>query len=124
MGEVINDEDTRMAAVCRQAMPPVGDVPDFDTVMTGAERRYRRRRRQRTGYGAAAVLGALAVTTLLFVDRDERPPSADFVEIAELMNSTQWTAPSDVLLPRRDIDFYGELPTIPASTEAAQGALL
>lgn len=75
-------------------------------------------------YGAAAAIGALVVATFLVVDRDAPVPRGDYVEIAELMNSTQWTAPSDVLLPQHRIDIYGELPAIPASTKPTQGALL
>lgn len=120
----MNDNDVRMAEECRRAMPPVGDVPDFDTVFAGAECRYRRRRQQHLGYGAAAAIAALLVSTLVLVDRDQPRPGGDYVEMAELMNSTQWTAPSDVLLPQHEIDFYRELPAMPASTEPAQGALL
>lgn len=120
----MNDDDVRMAEECRRAMPPDGDMPDFDAVFAGAERRYRRRRQLRMRYGAAAAIGALLVSTFLLVDRDQPLPRGDYIEIAELMNSTQWTAPSDVLLPRHEIDLYRELPVIPASTEPADGALL
>lgn len=123
MSEAMNDDDERLADECRRAMPPVGDVPEFDAVFAGAERRYRRRQ-QRVRYGAAAAVAALAVSALLLVDRDDQQLRGDFVEVAELMNTIQWTAPSDVLLPQRDIDLYRELPVIPASTEPAQGALL
>lgn len=124
MGETMNDDEVRIADKCREALPPAGDVPPFDTVFAGAERRYRQARRQRVRYGAAAAIGVLAVATFLAVDRDTAMPRGDYVEIAELMNTTQWTAPSDVLLPRHEIDIYGELPAIPASTKPAQGALL
>lgn len=124
MNEAMHDNDQRMAQKCRHAMPPVGDVPDFDAVFAGAERRCRRRRQRRMRYGVAAAAGALVLTTFLLVDRDAQPPRGDYVEVADLMNSTQWTAPSDVLLPRHEIDLYKELPAIPASTKPAQGALL
>ena len=124
MNEAMTDDDVQLAAECRRAMPAAGDVPEFDAAFAGAERRYRRQRQRRVRYGAAAAVAALAVTAFLFVDREGQLPQGDYIEIAELMNSTQWTAPSDVLLPRHEIDIYRELPAIPASTEPAQGALL
>ena len=124
MSEAMNDDEIRMAAECRRALPAAGDVPGFDAVFAAAERRYRRRRQRQVRYGAVAAIAALAVTAFVFVDRDAPPPLGDYIEIAELMNSTQWTAPSDVLLPRHEIDIYRELPAIPASTEAVQGAVL
>lgn len=120
----MKENDVRMAEECRRAMPQAGDVPDFDAVFAGAERRYRRARQQRMRYGAAAAIAALLVSTLMLVDRDEPQPGGDYIKIADLMNSTQWTAPSDVLLPRHEIDLYRELPAMPASTEPAHGALL
>ena len=124
MSEAMTEDEATIADSCRDAMPAAGDVPAFDAVFAAAERRYRRQRRQRTRYGAAAALGLLVVSMFFAIDRDAPEPRGDYIEIAELMNSTQWTAPSDVLLPKREFDLYGELPAIPASTNPAQGALL
>ena len=47
-----------------------------------------------------------------------------YIEVADLLESTYWSAPSDVLLPDRQFDIYQELPVIFESTEPAGGALL
>lgn len=124
MSEMINDDDVRLAKRCRNTMPTAGAAPPFDAMLASAERRYRQVRRRRLRHGSAAAIAALAVAVFLAVDRDDPVPAGDYVEIAELMSSTRWIAPSDVLLPRHEIDLYGELPAIPASTKPAQGALL
>lgn len=124
MSEPMNNDEARIAGKVRDAMPQSGDAPDFDAVFAAAERRHRRRRGQRIRYGAAAAVGALVVATFLVVDQDKPAQDGNYIEIAEIMNSTQWSAPSDVLLPRREIDIYSDLPEIPVSTESAQGALL
>lgn len=124
MSEPMNEDEARMSSRVRTAMPQPDDVPQFDAVFAAAERRYRRRRGQRIRYGAAAAIGALVVTAFFVVDQEPPVQHGDYIEIAEIMNSTQWTAPSDVLLPRREFDVYTDLPDIPLSTDPAQGALL
>jgi hypothetical protein len=52
------------------------------------------------------------------------PPGPSYVEVADLMDSTYWSAPSDVLLPDREFDIYQDLPVLFESTEPAEGALL
>ena len=73
------------------------------------------------GFAAAAVVVAMLVITV------GNPPPVDetaYIEIAELLETTYWSAPSDVLLPEREFDIYQELPVLFESTEPAEGALL
>lgn len=106
----------------RHALDVSGPVPPFDAAFDAAERRLAAPRRSRwiAASAAAAVVVALAVAP--FVDR--APAGPEYVQIAELMDTTGWSAPSDVLLPQREIDLYRELPDIPKSTKPAEGALL
>ena len=52
------------------------------------------------------------------------PVDESYVEVADLMDSTYWTAPSDVLLPDRQFDIYQDMPELFESTEPAGGTLL
>lgn len=112
-----HDDDSLQRHV-RRAWPDPGRVPTFASVWAGAERR-RVSSRRRNALAAAAVL-AIAV---LFLG-DGGPEPGGYIEVAELMESTYWVAPSDVLLPDREFDIYEELPVLFESTEPAEGALL
>ena len=48
----------------------------------------------------------------------------EYIELAELMGSTSWAAPSDVLMPEYEIDIYQDLPALMESTKPVEGALL
>ena len=106
-----------------QSWPAIdaGRAPSFDAAWQAAERRYARSRRRNRGLaGAAAVVAAVLIGLLL-----QAPPDAgDYIEIDELMSSTSWSAPSDVLLPEHEFDIYQELPSLLESTESAGGSLL
>jgi hypothetical protein len=41
-----------------------------------------------------------------------------------LMNSTTWTAPSDVLMPDHQFDIYRDIPVLDQSTISEEGTLL
>ena len=70
---------------------------------------------------SVAAVAAVAVGLLL---RTPPAPDTSFVEMDELMSSTSWVAPSDVLLPEHQFDIYQELPSLLESTESAGGSLL
>ncbi len=89
------------------------DPPVFDEVWRRAESGFTTARRQ---YAQLAAVGlALGVVAAVFGVRStvEQP---QYIEMAELMNSTYWTAPSDVLLPQREFDIYQDLPELFEST--------
>ena len=52
------------------------------------------------------------------------PTVLPLIEMGELLGSTSWQAPSDVLLPQHEFDLYQDMPALIESTEAATGALL
>ena len=97
-------------------------TPPFDLTWQAAGRRLAsRRRQQRLLASAAAVVAAVAVGLVL---RTPPAPDASYVEMDELLSSTSWVAPSDVLLPEHQFDIYQELPSLLESTETAGGSLL
>jgi len=71
---------------------------------------------------AAAVLVAAAVISVSM--QVPSPAVPVYIEVAELLDSTNWVAPSDVLLPDRQFDIYQEIPVLHQPTEPARGALL
>ena len=98
------------------------DAPPFDTTWRSAEHLYvRRRRRQRVVAGVAASVIAIAV---IFLARAPEPVDEPLIEMGELLGTTLWQAPSDVLLPEHQFDLYEELPTLIDSSDPAEGALL
>jgi hypothetical protein len=68
-------------------------------------------RRRYAGFAAAAVI--VAVIALGIRTPVEEPT---YIEMAELLDSTYWSAPSDVLMPEKEFDIYQELPTLFEST--------
>ena len=98
------------------------EAPPFDAIWSRAERRYQagRRRYAWVAAAAAAVAALIVVTNGL----TPAPQQSTYIEMAELLDSTSWSAPSDVLLPEYQFDIYEELPTLTLSTKTAEGALL
>lgn len=106
----------------RNAFAEREDAPPFDVAWRSAEDRYsRRRRRLRMATAAAA---AVAVIAVLIHVRTPEPVDQPLIEMGELLGSTLWQAPSDVLLPEHRIDLYEELPTLIDSSDQGEGALL
>jgi len=107
-----------------RAWPAVdaGQLPSFEDTWRAAERRHAAGRRQKRLLAtAAALVAAVAVGVNL-----QAPPVNDvtYIEVAEILGSTSWSAPSDVLLPEHEFDIYQELPTLIESTQPAGGSLL
>ena len=101
-----------------------GGGAGFDAIWRAAEAQYHAEtRRYRRLSAAAASIAVFAIAISLFPG-DEKPLLADFDIAARLMESTQWTAPSDVLLPNYAVDLYDELPVLMESTELYEGTLL
>ena len=104
----------------REAWPEPSRAPDFDATWAAARRR---RAGRRFGYGIGAAAAAI-VAAVIVLQSGTAPPGPDYIEVADLMDSTYWSAPSDVLLPDREFDIYQDLPVLFESTEPAEGALL
>ena len=96
----------------REAWPETRQVPAFAVAWAAAERR---RKGKRYGYGLGAAAAAL-VAAVMVLQVGTAPPAQSYVEVADLMDSTYWAAPSDVLLPDREFDIYQDLPELFEST--------
>lgn len=112
--------DLRHAVRRAQRAAEAGRVPDFATVWAAAEVQADRRRRPwaLAGVAAAAVVAGI----VWFAEPDQ--PAWQYIDPADLANSTSWVAPSDVLLPERQFDIFREIPVLIESTETIEGALL
>jgi len=118
----MNESDKELQQAVRQAMPSGGVAPEFDHTWQAAQRRTDTNRR----YLHMAAAAAVAVISLVIVADLVRPPqeTLEYIEVADLLNSTSWSAPSDSLLPQSRFDIYQDMPTLLESTDAYGGALL
>lgn len=96
-------------------------APPFDAMFAVAERRVRARPRKRL-LAAGGIAAAIAAVAVLLAPAPQ--PGAHYVDMEEFLATTKWRAPSDVLLPRREINLYEDLPVMIESTRPAEGALL
>ena len=115
-------DDRKMAQTIADAAPPDPASPPFDAVWARAIQQHMRSRRLYTGFASAAVLVAVFVVALDI----GRQPSDDthYIQAADFLDSTSWSAPSDALLPDHQFDLYQEFPGFIESTKPAEGALL
>ena len=97
-------------------------TPDFGDTIRAAEAKLSDTRRPLPIAGAAVAMVALTLVGVWM--RGTNTPVDEFHIGDALLGSTQWTAPSDVLLPAREFDIYRDLPELPGSTESEQGTLL
>lgn len=111
----MNRSDEALRQRVRQSWQRAGseDAPAFDDVWRRAEARYAASRRRYVR--VAAVAAALGVIAVVFGTRST-VDEPQYIEMAELLNSTYWAAPSDVLLPQREFDIYEDLPELFEST--------
>ena len=114
-------DDQELRRALRQASPADPETPSFAHTMEAAAQRAGRRR-HRVHLAAAAAVAAITVVVIL--DRQPGVAQGGYIEMAELLETTSWTAPSDALLPESRFDIYQDLPTLMESTEGNAGALL
>lgn len=117
-----NQDNDLRTALCSAQQSVQGSVASFDATWEAAQRSSERRRRLMLArnFGLAASVVAVIALALLSSSDD----STQYVDVDELMGSTSWTAPSDILLPERRYDIYQEIPSLFESTESTGGTLL
>lgn len=116
----MNDRDFQDAL--KQGMPAGAQPPSFDETWHAANARYQRGRRRNTMLaGVAATLAAVAIIVNALMPEAEQ---AAYIEMAELLETTSWQAPSDMLMPAREFDIYQDVPVFIESTDETGGALL
>jgi len=104
-----------------QAARETGRVPEFGATWATAEQRAgaARRRLGLIAGSAAAAVAAVAFSLLVSPGDELR-----YIDAAELLESTSWSAPSDSLLPEYRFDVYQDIPVLIESTDTYGGALL
>ena len=117
----LNDQDLEKT-VSDASPAPLEPPPPFASVFAAAEDQFQRSRRHYTWFASAAAIAA--ATYVAFSIGTPSLGEGDYIHIADLLNSTSWSAPSDVLMPTHEIDIYQELPELTESTSLAEGALL
>ena len=96
----------------------------FDDVWSAAELRHQRaKRRYATFTGIAAALAMITVVAGLMSSQEARMTD-EYLIADSLLNATQWTAPSDALMPQHQFDIYQEVPVLMESTDLDEGTLL
>lgn len=100
------------------------EAPAFDKVWAAAEQQYLEGRRlYATLSGIAAALAIVTVVAGLW-SSEESTVSDEYLIADSLLNGTQWSAPSDALLPQHQIDIYREVPFLMDTTNLDEGSLL
>ncbi len=88
--------------------------PTFASCWRAAQLRHANATRRYQRFALAATIVAAVI-----IGMNARTPTGDgiaYIEIAELLDTTSWTAPSDVLLPEHRFDIYREIPVLTEST--------
>ena len=116
---MIQDENNTLRDRVNAAWPEARE-PAFDSAWQAAGEKYTASRRSAQRFAAVAAVAAIAVIAMF----GNAPVDETYVEVADLMETTYWTAPSDVLLPERQFDIYQDMPELFESTEPAGGTLL
>lgn len=101
-----------------------GDAPEFDAVWAKAETRHRASRSRYQKFAGFAAAAAVAVMAFMMWPLNGDNVMDVYLTEEELMSSTQWIAPSDVLLPEHRFDIYGELPVLIETNDLDEGPLL
>jgi hypothetical protein len=118
---MMQTEDKALRDKVTEAWPrPADSDPGFSESWQAARERHAAGRRYYQRFAAAAAVIAVAVMALNL----EPATQETYIEVADLLETTYWTAPSDVLLPEREFDIYQDMPVLFESTEPAGGTLL
>ena len=115
-----SDKELRDAVAGSLDTAEQGGVPSFEKVWDAAEMQVAASRRRYAGFAVAATVAVVAIA-LAIQNPTEEPP---YIQAADLLGSTSWSAPSDVLLTKKSFDIYEEMPVLFESTDLAGGTLL
>lgn len=101
-----------------------GQVPAFDSVFAAAQQQTLRSRYRYMKVGSAAA--AVAVLAIVIGNWTSHNGSDmdEFMIADAMLNTTQWSAPSDALMPSHRFDIYQDIPVLMESTELQEGSLL
>ena len=101
-----------------------GDAPEFDAMWANAEQRHRATRSRYRRIAGFTTAAAVAATAFMLWPLNGNNVAGPYLTEEDLMSSTQWLAPSDVLLPEHQFDIYGELPVLIETNDIDEGSSL
>ncbi len=101
-----------------------GDAPAFDAMWVNAKQRHRASRSRYQRFAGFAAAAAVAATAFMLWPLNGNHAAGIFLTEEDLMSSTQWFAPSDVLLPEHQFDIYGDLPVLIETNDLDEGSPL
>jgi len=120
----MSDNDIREALKYAHGAVRRPEAPAFDKVWAAAKSQHlKERQRYATFSGMAAALAMIAIVAGLWSSQ-EAETSDDYLIADSLLNTTQWSAPSDALMPTHEFDIYREIPFLMESTDLEEGTLL
>ena len=120
----MNDEKLREALRDSLQSMQGGDAPEFDAMWSNAERKHRAARSSYQKIAGFAGVAAIAAVAFMLWPLNGNNVADIYLTEEDLLSSTQWIAPSDVLLPEYRIDIYGELPVLIETNDFDEGSLL
>jgi len=120
----MSDKNTREKLQKALAAVHAETPPAFAEVWAAAERQNATSRKRYAGFVAVAAAVAVGVTAFGLWSANEVEMTDEFLIADALMNSTQWSAPSDLLMPEHQFDIYQDIPLLMESTELEEGSLL
>jgi hypothetical protein len=88
-------------------------APAFDDVWRRAGRQAAAQRRRYAAF--ASIAAAIAIAVIVFGGKGPYV-QPDYFEVADLLETTYWTAPSDSLMPEHQFDIYQDMPVLFEST--------
>mgnify|MGYP001822058141 CR=1 FL=1 len=108
----MNTSDANLSEQLRKEWPK-RDAPPFDAVWAQAEHA---RAVQRRRYASLASLAAVAAVVAIVIGGEPEIQEPGYIEMADVLDTTYWTAPSDTLMPEYRFDIYQEMPVLFEST--------
>ena len=120
----MSDKSTRENLQEALAVVHAEQAPPFADVWAAAERRHAVARKRYAGIAGMAAAIAVAVAAFSLWSANEVEMVDEFLIADALINSTQWSAPSDFLMPEHQFDIYQDMPLLMESTESQEGSLL
>ena len=100
------------------------DAPEFDAIWSNAEQQHRATRARYQQFAGFAAAAAVATMAFILWPLNGSNGAPVYLTEEDLLSSTHWVAPSDVLLPEHRIDIYGELPVLIETNDFNEGSLL
>ena len=101
-----------------------GDPPEFHALWASSEARHRASRSRYQKIAGLAAAAAVAAMTFTLWPINGNDVTAMYLTEEDLMSSTQWLAPSDVLLPVHQFDIYSDLPVLIETNDLDEGSTL